>query len=244
MARYPGARWNPLGSGAGAFTSGPFKIVLHTTEGSTLAGALAALGSAHSESHFVVDDKEVVQLIDTSEASRSLRNAPGGVQTNKDSAIQIEMVGFAAKPKNRAMLANTKKLLRWIEKTHGVPRVWPAGPMPMSYAESMKPGRRPADVWDTKGGYYGHSQVPENEHWDPALTPEEMTFLMSDLGEAPKPMPTISPPEPLQPPPDVPRPETPETGPRPSGSPAVALLGILAALGGAAAVLHFVFHVI
>ena len=243
MPRCPFARWNPLGASAGAFTSGPFKIVMHTTEGSTLAGALAALGSAHSESHFVVDAKEIVQLIDTSEASRSLRNAPGGVQTNKDSAIQIEMVGFAGKPKDRAMLANTRKLCRWIERTHGIPRVWPAGPLPMSYAESMLTGKRNPTIWDTKGGYYGHSQVPENEHWDPALTNEEVAFLMADEA-AVQPSPVILPPKPVQPPPDIPWPETPAPAPRASWGFPVGFLLIGGAIVVAVAVLHFVLHLI
>lgn len=183
MARCPFARWNPLGNSAGAFTGGPYKIVHHTTEGSTLKGALSALGSAHAESHFVVDANEIVQLIDTSEASKSLRNSPGGVETNRDSAIQIEMVGFAGQPKDHATLANVRRLCRWIEATHGVPRVWPNG-YPKPPLNGADPGghNRDAHTWDTVGGHYGHSQTPENVHWDPAYTKEEVDFLMADVG--------------------------------------------------------------
>lgn len=180
MARYPEAVWRPR-NGSGPYTSGPMRIVLHTTEGKTLVRALAALDAAKSYSHFVVDKYGVVQLIDTDQAARSLRNAYGGVQTNRDGAIQIEMVGFAGKPKDKAMLTRVRRLLRWIEKTHNVPRVWPNG-----YCKPAINGRDPgghnrnAHNWDTLGGYYGHEHVPENTHWDPALTKEETEFLMED----------------------------------------------------------------
>lgn len=178
----------PLATSAGPFTGGPFKIVHHTTEGSTAAGAFAALASAHAESHFVVDGSAIYQLIDTSMASKSLRNASGGVQTNKDSAIQIEVVGFAAKPKSQPALILVRKLCRWIEQTHGVERRWPDGYPPLAYSPTLP---RPAAVWDTQSGHYGHSQVPENTHWDPAYTKAEVDFIMSndDGASPPVPMP-------------------------------------------------------
>jgi len=56
-----------------------------------------------------------------------MRNNIGGVQTNRDSAIQIEVVGFVGASKNVQTLRNVARLYRWIEVTHGVPRVWPSG---------------------------------------------------------------------------------------------------------------------
>lgn len=194
MARYPQATWHPMSGGAGAFLGGPFRIVLHTTEGSSVQGALAALKSAKSDSHFVAGDDGIVQLIDTSESARSLQNAAGGVQTNRLSAIQIEMVGDAARRKSMAMLSHVRRLCRWIEREHGVPHAWPAGlPMPMTYAEAQRKTARPISVWSSQGGYYGHSQVPENSHWDPALAPDEVSFLMADEALQP-PVEVISPP--------------------------------------------------
>lgn len=182
--RCPFAIWHPLTGPGSAYTGGPFKIVWHTTEGSTAAGAFAALRSAHADSHFVVDDKNIYQLIDTDFSSKSLRNAAGGVETNRDSAIQIELVGFAGKPKNRATLENARRLARWIEEVHGVPRVWPNGlPKPPTAAGGDPGGHnRNAQVWNLQGGHYGHSQVPENTHWDPAFTREEADFLLDANG--------------------------------------------------------------
>jgi hypothetical protein len=34
-------------------------------------------------------------------------------------------------------------------------------------------------TWKTRGGHYGHSQVPNNVHWDPGYTADEVEFLMS-----------------------------------------------------------------
>lgn len=191
--RYSEAIWHPLNGGAGKFTGGPYKIVLHTTEGSTAAGALESLKTAHSDSHFVVDAFDVYQLIDTDQASRSLRNKSGGVQTNKDSAIQIEMVGFAGKPKSREMLTLVRRLCRWLEQQYDIPRTFPAGPLPQKPSEAGVEAR-PPEVWDHKGGYYGHSQVPENNHWDPAMTPDEVAFLFSDdAPDVEMPMPVLKP---------------------------------------------------
>lgn len=182
MARCEFAVWNPVGYNGGSYTGGPFKIVHHTTECPTLALSLREFKIKPYASHFLVDDNTIMQLIDTDVAARALQNLSGGVQTNRDSAIQIELVAYAGRPKPQAGLDNVRKLCRWIEKTHGVPRVWPSGYPKVATAAGKDPGghNRSAMNWDTKGGHYGHSQVPENIHWDPAYTQAEVDFLMSD----------------------------------------------------------------
>jgi hypothetical protein len=42
MARCPFATQKPITGGVGAYSSGPFKIVHHTTEGSSASGAMGA----------------------------------------------------------------------------------------------------------------------------------------------------------------------------------------------------------
>jgi hypothetical protein len=83
MARCPFAIWHPLNGPAGPFTSGPFKIVHHTTEGSTAKGAFAALGSAHADSHFVVDATDIYQLVDTGMAVATCAREEGDTLTRK-----------------------------------------------------------------------------------------------------------------------------------------------------------------
>ena len=185
MAICPFAVWHPITGPSGAYSGGPFKIVHHTTEGSTAQGAFGEFLKHGSDPHFTVDATTIYQHVDTDQWSRSLRNAPGGVETNKDKAIQIEMVGFAGRPKAKDTLRNVAKLCRWIEATHGVPQDWPNG-FPKPSVNGNDPGghNRNAVTWDTKGGHYGHCHVPENAHWDPAYTADEVAFLMRVNPEA------------------------------------------------------------
>lgn len=185
MSRYPAGIWKPISGSSGGYLGGPFKIVHHTTEGSSASGAFSAYQTNNSDPHFTVDDNKVYQHIDTGEAARSLRNAAGGVQTNRDSAIQIEVVGFAHRPKSKATLRNVALLCRWIEATHGVPKTWPNGRPKPATSSGNDPGghNRNATNWNTKGGHFGHCHVPENTHWDPAYLDVEVDFLMSFTGE-------------------------------------------------------------
>ena len=182
MPKCPFAVWKPISGSSGSYLGGPFKIVHHTTEGSTAAGAMGAYRANRSDPHFTVDASTIYQHIDTSSAARALRNLGGGVQTNRDSAIQIEVVGFAGRPKNRTTLQNVARLCRWIEQTHGVPRVWPNG-FPKPARSGRDPGghNRNRSVWDTRGGHYGHCHVPENDHWDPGYTQAEVSLLMGGV---------------------------------------------------------------
>jgi hypothetical protein len=171
MAKCPFAVWDPITGGLGDFNGEPFKIIHHTTEGSSYTAARAAFKSNKSDPHFTVDATTIHQHIDTAETARSLKNAPGGVETNRSSAVQIEMVGFAGRPKDPATLANVARLCRWIEATHGVPQRWPNG-FPRFSINGKDPGghNRNSHNWVTEGGHYGHSQAPENIHWDPGYT--------------------------------------------------------------------------
>jgi hypothetical protein len=180
VARCPFATWRPISGSCGPHLGGPFKIVHHTTEGSTAEGAMGAFRANRSDPHFTVDGTGIFQHIDTAEGARALRNDAGGVETNRDSAVQIELVGFAHLPKDRRALTNLARLCRWIENTHGVPKEWPAG-LPLPARNGRDPGghNRNPQIWDSSGGHYGHSQVPENTHWDPGYTPAESNFILA-----------------------------------------------------------------
>ncbi len=178
MARCPFAAFEEITGPVGAFSAGPFRIVHHTTEGSSYAGAKAAYRRARSDPHFTVAGDQVFQHIDTSMSARALRNSPGGVETNRHSAIQIEVVGFAGRAKDVATLTTVARLCRWIESEHGVPQHWPNG-RPRTAVNGRDPGghNRSAEAWRREGGHYGHSQVPENTHWDPAYSGAELAIV-------------------------------------------------------------------
>jgi hypothetical protein len=181
MPRCPFARWPPLPWTAGSYLNGPFKIVHHTTEGSTAQSAFDTYATRHDIPHFTIDDTTIYQHVDTSIAVTALAHPHGTVETNRSSAVQFELVGFAGKPKSRASLENVGRLCRWIEETHDVPPVWPNGfPDPPNNGHDPGHHNRNQTNWRTRSGHYGHCHVPVNEHWDPAYTEEEETnFVMN-----------------------------------------------------------------
>jgi len=178
MAQFPRATWVPF-PGIGRYTEGPFKIIHHTTEGSTAAGAIATYRQTGSYPHFTVDRDKVYQHVDTDHAVTALAHPSGTVETNRSHAVQIELVGFAGRPKDRDALRLMIELCRWLEETHGVPRVWPNGlPNPPRHGSDPGNHNRNERNWRTKGGHYGHSQVPVNSHWDPAYTAGEANIVV------------------------------------------------------------------
>jgi hypothetical protein len=180
MAICPFATQKPISGPSGAYTSGPFKIVHHTTEGSSAQTAFDAFKAKKADPHFTVDAMTIFQHIDTGVGARALRHPTGTPETNRDSAVQIEVVGFAGAAKNARTLANVARLCRWIEQTHGVPRIWPAGP-PKPAKNGGDPGGHIRDqtIWDSKSGHYGHCHVPSNIHWDPAYSAIEAAYILA-----------------------------------------------------------------
>ncbi len=177
---YPLAKVDALLSGTMA--GGPFKGVLHSTEGKSYASARGAYVKNKSNPHFTVSFEkgkfEAWQHVPLDASSRALRNADGGVQTNRDSAIQIEIVG-TCNPPNRGKagwlfvpeapeeyLAGIADLMAWVEAQTGIRPVSPAfSPYPASYGAS--PARMTGPTWDDFNGWCGHQHVPENTHGDP-----------------------------------------------------------------------------
>lgn len=163
MAWYPAANKSVKGNSGGSYTGGPFRTVLHTTEGSSASGAISAFKSNNSWPHFLIDYVgSVWQFVDTGVAARALRNLSGGVQTNRESAIQIEIVGFAGKPNEHPInqIDSVKNLMRWIESTHGVQAKGPGRPFATAYGQNHL--RFTNSEWDVFNGTCGHCHVPEN----------------------------------------------------------------------------------
>lgn len=176
---YAGATRKPIAgvTGGGSMVGGPARAIHHTTEGSTIAGAEATYAKTKNAPHFTIDYAHDVihQHLPVNVAATALKNPAGGVQTNRqgDYNVQIEWVGFAKNPftTHDGKLVNAGPKVRaffdWLRKLR-IPDTWPMGapkPYPSSYG--LGNGDRNAKTWTSKGGHYGHSQVPENEHGDP-----------------------------------------------------------------------------
>lgn len=175
-ARYPGAKW--LGNGATyAYTDGPWKCVLHTTESKGLPG----YNSGKSAPHITINpvSRSIWQHTEFTVGAAALKNAYGGPQTNKDQAIQIEIIAYS----NRALASDVggvwigdlthdqldwlRGILKWLAAEFGIKWKW-RGKQAFSYGEANAPGFRfTAQEWDDWDGFCAHHDVPEgNLHWD------------------------------------------------------------------------------
>jgi hypothetical protein len=153
------------------------KLLLHTTEGSSwpvysggsIAPNLTALPDVANRRliwrhHFPVNM-----------SSRALKNAPGGVQTNADHVVQVELIGTCEKGGPGLYwpgapdwaLAGVAELARWLHIEWGLTLnaapLWL--PYPASYGNTK--ARMSGATWDAFRGILGHQHVPENDHGDP-----------------------------------------------------------------------------
>lgn len=114
------------------------------------------------------------QFVPANSRSKSLVDAPGGTRTNRAGSVvvQVEAVFFPycrVGMKVYSRLVDTPcegwaDLQAWIH-SWGVPNTWPMG-RPTDFTP-----HRSESVWETQAGWYGHQQVPENDHQDPGSWP-------------------------------------------------------------------------
>lgn len=157
---------------SGAFIAGPYRIVLHSTEGASYAGARGAYRANSVSPHFTVSYEvgylQVWQHVALNRSSTALEHRAGTVHTNRQSAIQIEVVAFAAKPVWPAgLITGVADLIGWICGQTGVKPVAAVfKPYPASYGEQN--GVRFSDAdWLAFNGICGHQHVPHQAHGDP-----------------------------------------------------------------------------
>jgi hypothetical protein len=159
----PGVKRVP-GNHAGTFVLSAPKVVWHTTEGSSIEGAIGAYRTHNSWPHFTLDPKSgrLVQHLPTNRAGRALEHRSGTVETNRAHAIQVELVGFAKESSgwSSERYAHIASLARQIEAAVGVPR--------RTFATFTLSGQRLSDsAWLHGAGHCGHQHVPHNNHTDP-----------------------------------------------------------------------------
>lgn len=180
LDRIPGSGWVAGAGGDQLAAQGGARAVMHSTEGDSIAGAVAAYRSHGGWPHATWDPRsgEVVQHLHVSQSARALMNLSGGVQTNRyGRVLQLEVVARAARPFTDGPLVGWDRVHQWFA-ANGVPDIWPMG-QPLAYGpDERRPGVSPAaygfnngtrspTIWLTRGGYYAHSQVPENDHGNP-----------------------------------------------------------------------------
>lgn len=161
-----------VGVAGGSFVGGPYRGVLHTTEAKDFNPSTTSYYSHSDPPHFTLALKDgeakIYQHYSIKVAARALVNLPGGVETNRRSAIQIEIAWTAADIANlpAPMMLKLKDWMRWVEQQCGVKQHAPTFHGPEAYGHGSI-ARMSADEWNGFDGWCGHQHVPENDHWDP-----------------------------------------------------------------------------
>jgi hypothetical protein len=169
----------------GTYTGGPYRGVIHTTEVEGYTPSTKTYYGHHNPPHFTLvkgdgDDVKMYQHFPINVAARALENHKGGVQTNRRSAIQIEIAWKAAEI-GQLPLSMRMKLwdwMRWVEDQTDIKR-WITREFMGSAAYGQNSSARMTDAeWNDFNGWCGHQHVPENSHWDPGkLDINELTAI-------------------------------------------------------------------
>lgn len=169
----------------------PDKGVIHTTEGYTWPGYENGATAPNLTALPIFDSQGRYQRLawrqhfPADRSSRALKNLAGGVETNTDDALQVELVGTCDKRTSeswrrngirhiywpdapRAALEDLAEFVAWAHEALGIPLRgaprWLA--YPASYASSGGV-RFSGTTWRDFSGWCGHQHVPENVHGDP-----------------------------------------------------------------------------
>ncbi|MEO3974379.1 peptidoglycan-binding protein LysM [Streptomyces sp. CAU 1734] len=180
----------------------PGRAVWHSTESghgdASFKNVAAYLIKIGAEPHILYDPTtdRLGQFGPLNESARALRN-DGLTRTNRTGrvCIQVEVLARAARPFTGywAPGPNFRSLMRAI-RSWGVPDVFPAGVLATSYGAKVSRSRT---TWATKGGHYGHCNVPGNDHWDPGGISRSALFAAAPKDkpapepEKPKPQPVV-----------------------------------------------------
>ena len=190
----PGAEWVPAPSGGlGWAVDTADKLLLHTTEGATIEGAISAYRSHGAWPHVTVDPlaRRICEHIPYNRAASALYNGPDPMEPNRSSAvIQVEIVGRAANTHTYSddwyrWLATS--VVRPLAQLLGIPKRCTRfyGAMHGTIATEDWPGRLWGERWRTYAGILGHQNVGDgNDHWDPGfLNAEKLLSYAFGYGE-------------------------------------------------------------
>lgn len=147
------------------------KLLSHTTEGGRFTPHPRLYHGHTGWPHITNDvDGTLWQHIDLDIAARALKNAPGGVQTNRGGPVQVENVGFSPLDHTMTLTPAQVESFRWLAlflHQHRGLELTAAAPWPtVGSARASAPQRIAARDWYQTGGIIAHALAPENDHWD------------------------------------------------------------------------------
>lgn len=164
------------GSGSGSMLPGTkWSLLLHTTEGPSLNGAISALRTKNAWSHFIYDPvaDRLVQAVPMNQAARSLRSGGNFGKTNAARVIQVEIVGRAHEAPfwSAQVNANIGKMIRRIANVVpfnvSMPLEFFGDRAGFTVASETARQRLSWYNWYRFDAICGHQHAPKNEHWDP-----------------------------------------------------------------------------
>lgn len=181
----PGAAKHSVGN-TGTMNGGPARATWHITSNSKDWSFKNELGwfsggGADVAPHLLWDPftGEIAQFFPADSRSLSLMN-DGAVKTNRTGKynIQIEIVFTEGEVVNGKKYNSVKEtplkgldeIMDWL-RTLGIADTWPGG-IPTAFARDTVT----EDMWQTKGGHYGHNQIPGNSHVDPGPMPDIFSY--------------------------------------------------------------------
>jgi hypothetical protein len=144
---------------------------MHTTEGATFTSALQTLNANEDWPMFLVGVEasgaiRIAQFYPAGSSARSVKHT-SDPPTNGWARAQIEIVGISNigapwEPVNPTFNALSALLAELSKAPWSIPLVRPGG-----WADTYSVGRRLSGVWGTDTGWFGHVEIPENDHVDP-----------------------------------------------------------------------------
>jgi hypothetical protein len=170
--------------GSGAYTDEPDTVTLHSTEsgpGST-NGARDWLNKIKAQPHVLTEiraaapgGRRKVQMVDLDRAAKALANKPGGIQTNKNGTLQVEIILKAADPYDEVTEADWlwfgREVIGPMCRAKGIPIraevAFHDYPPENGHRLGREPWRIVGDETDDPDGLIGHQHWIENLHGDP-----------------------------------------------------------------------------
>jgi len=171
-------------SDGGSYVGGPPRGVLHTTQSWGYTPSVSNYYGHRNPPHVTIDrDGSIYQHFPANRAARGLKHPRFRPHTNRRSAFQIEVVGFAQNPDYPIeQVEALQDVIGWVTDNLGVER---EAPLPFIGSEGWgtdAPSRMKSQDWKNFNAWCGHQHVPWNDHWDPgAIDPEE--FILTSWKE-------------------------------------------------------------
>lgn len=166
---------------AEADASAPRKGITHTTEGSFESAHAVFLQS--NAPHVLIgrDSSRKLRIIEYAPIgvmAHALKNVSGGVETNRLAVFQVEIAGFRQVnadpllapgkiPMDDAFRRVLAELMAEVNRLGGVP------------LKRGGDGTRSLSRWKGNAGWFGHLEVPENDHTDPGALNYARLFAMA-----------------------------------------------------------------